>query len=129
MASEAYLRPPHPRRPPAQRSVSLRHYNGPSPGAKNTGSSQTEGSSTSPSSNKPNVSKADSGESSNADKWFDGANNNADGKNITALDSESCYALGICSSLLTNSLCQTNPRSSFNTHPRRKLRTTEAKAQ
>jgi len=89
MASEAYLRPPHPRRPPAQRSVSLRHYNDASLGPKNTRSSQTEASSGSPSSNKPNVSKADSGESSNADKWFDGANNNADGKNISALDSES----------------------------------------
>jgi hypothetical protein len=106
MASEAYLRPPHPRRPPAQRSVSLRHYNGPTPGPKYpVTSSQTEGSSGSPSSNKPNVSKADSGESSNADKWFDGANNNADRKNSTALDSESSIYLAICSSLLTNPRC------------------------
>ena len=88
MASEAYLRPPHPRRPPAQRSVSLRHNHGPSPDSKNSKSTQTEASSGSPSSNKPNVSKADSGESSNADKWFDGANNNADGKNSTIIDSE-----------------------------------------
>ncbi|KEQ73271.1 hypothetical protein M436DRAFT_17499, partial [Aureobasidium namibiae CBS 147.97] len=83
----------HPRRPPAQRSVSLRHYNDASLAPKNTKSSQTEASSGSPSSNKPNVSKADSGESSNADKWFDGANNNADGKNISALDNEPPFFL------------------------------------
>ncbi|KAI4721293.1 hypothetical protein E4T48_02488 [Aureobasidium sp. EXF-10727] len=93
MASEAYLRPPHPRRPPAQRSVSLKHHNGPSPSSKNTRSSQTEASSGSPSSNKPNVSKADSGESSNADKWFDGANNNADGKNSTLIDNDPPFFL------------------------------------
>ncbi|KAG9523063.1 hypothetical protein KCV07_g2705, partial [Aureobasidium melanogenum] len=93
MASEAYLRPPHPRRPPAQRSVSLRHHQGPSPDSKNSKSTQTEASSGSPSSNKPNVSKADSGESSNADKWFDGANNNADGKNNSLIDNDPPFFL------------------------------------
>ncbi|THX95187.1 hypothetical protein D6D02_10006 [Aureobasidium pullulans] len=92
MASEAYLRPPHPRRPTAQRSVSLRHSR-PSPDSKDTRSSQTEASSGSPSSNKPNVSKADSGESSNADKWFEGANNNADGKNNTLGDNDPPFFL------------------------------------
>jgi len=94
MASGAYLRPPQPRRPTAQRSVSLRHYTDHALGPKNTvTSSQTECSSGSPSSNKPNVSKADSGESSNADKWFDGANNNVDDKNSTALDNDPPFFL------------------------------------
>ncbi|GAB7344465.1 hypothetical protein MBLNU457_2303t1 [Dothideomycetes sp. NU457] len=78
---------PHPRRPPAHRSVSLRHS--PSPLIKSVAqpksnafdSQVTErssgGSASSPSSLKPLIGKDDSGESSNAEKWFEKSNNNA----------------------------------------------------
>ncbi|KAI5271176.1 hypothetical protein E4T47_05547 [Aureobasidium subglaciale] len=94
MASEAYLRLPQPRRPAAGRSVSLRHHKEISPPeSKITRSTQTDASSGSPSSNKPNVSKADSGESSNADNWFAGANNNTAGKNNTVVDNDPPFFL------------------------------------
>lgn len=64
---DQHLRPPHPRRPPAHQSVSLYH----SPDSSQTPSSRHS----SPSSLKPLVGKDSSGESSNADKWFDKSNN------------------------------------------------------
>jgi hypothetical protein len=88
----------HPRRPLAKHSVSLRHYNGPSPEPSLKIETHTEASSGSLSSNKPNVSKTGSGESSNADRWFDGANENAGGKNNNVIDSES---LSSCPSLVS----------------------------
>ncbi|KAF1356500.1 frequency clock protein [Delphinella strobiligena] len=112
--SNQYLRPPHPRRPPAHRSVSLLHSPRTSPPSrrshiqpkdnKNLGSKETsDQSGSSPDDTKPGVystgsgesSSADtnsrpvickdsSGESSNADKWFDKSNN--DVSNTTLVD-------------------------------------------
>lgn len=115
--SNQHLRPPHPRRPPAHRSVSLLHSPRTSPPSqrgysqskdnKNPGSIEaSDQSGSSPDHDKPGVyrnnsaesSSADtnsrplickdsSGESSNADRWFDNSNN--DVSNTTLVDSES----------------------------------------
>lgn len=82
--------PPHPRRAPAYKSVSLLHS---SNGSKATWSPEgrldgTERSGSSPSSLKPLIGKDDSGESSNADKWFENSNNEVASRDGNVVDSK-----------------------------------------
>lgn len=88
----------HPRRPPAHRSVSLVHsprykrartdssLQGPVPSAQPSESISRP--STSPSSLLPHVGKDDSGESSNAEKWFDKSNNDTQGRKASYADND-----------------------------------------
>ncbi|KAK8206761.1 hypothetical protein M8818_004595 [Zalaria obscura] len=88
----------HPRRPPAHRSVSLLHSpkrestsiatatKVPQPSAKQA--QPRSNSDSSDSSLKPPISKDDSGESSNADKWFEKSNNNVSGNAASFTDSK-----------------------------------------
>lgn len=69
MASTAQ---PNPRRPPAHASVSLKRRTSPLQDANESGNSK----STSPSSLQPFGERASSGESSNADQWFNNKNKN-----------------------------------------------------
>lgn len=115
--SNQHLRPPHPRRPPAHRSVSLLHSpralrplrrsyiqpkdnknpgsiegsdrSGSSPDHAKPGvySNDSAESSSADTNSRPLVCKDSSGESSNADRWFDKSNN--DVSNSTLVDSES----------------------------------------
>lgn len=72
-SNNQHLRPPHPRRPPAGKSVSLLHAPRISKGSTPDQTIRSEGSSSY--SLRPLIGKDDSGESSNADKWFDRSNN------------------------------------------------------
>lgn len=102
MASSASIQ--HPRRPPAHRSVSLVHKASQGrTGSRSRSYSPDKRSndgpsihlpaepikrpSSSPSSLKPLVGKDDSGESSNADKWFDRSNNYASRNSTSFVDS------------------------------------------
>src|SRR4051812_13840903 len=90
---------PHPRRPPAHKSVSLRHS--PPAGQPSHGSYRPQPTSVSspnaPASDRANppstlsakttVNKQSSGESSDAGKWFENTNNNALQSNASFVDS------------------------------------------
>lgn len=119
--SHQHLRPPHPRRPPAHRSVSLLHSPrtsaplrrnyiqpkdnqnpGPREASDQSGSSPDDtkpgvysnysGESSSADTNsRPLVFKDSSGESSNADKWFDKSNN--DVSNTSVVDNDPPFFL------------------------------------
>ena len=76
-------KPPHPRRPPAQASVSLRHAlasarankGSPSPTSSARKERLSSNGTDSPSSLRPLMGRGSSGESSNAEQWFDKSNN------------------------------------------------------
>lgn len=85
MADVSGNRPNNPRRPPAHRSVSLRHSLSPHPETKPSSTTRLQHRSRVPSSNQanppssndsnPEIRKESSGESSNAEKWFERSNN------------------------------------------------------
>ncbi|KAJ9626483.1 hypothetical protein H2203_004115 [Taxawa tesnikishii (nom. ined.)] len=96
------LRPPHPRRPPARMSVSLLHSPRPAMSkrfdSKNTNPSpkqEARSDGSSPSSLKPALGKDDSGESSNADKWFEKSNNEVSQSSTGFVDNEKLFEVRV----------------------------------
>ncbi|KAG8622988.1 hypothetical protein KVT40_007964 [Elsinoe batatas] len=92
---------PHPRRPPAHQSVSLLHspralrarsYE-PGVGPASHPPEPIKRPSSSPSSLKPLVGKDDSGESSNAEKWFEKSNNHASRNSTSFVDNSPPFFL------------------------------------
>ncbi|KAF2158051.1 hypothetical protein K461DRAFT_318050 [Myriangium duriaei CBS 260.36] len=85
---------PHPRRPPAHQSVSLVHNrsasrarsHSPGIGPTHQPPEPIKRPSSSPSSLKPLIGKDDSGESSNADRWFEKSNNHASRNSTSFVD-------------------------------------------
>jgi hypothetical protein len=83
----------HPRRPPAHRSVSLLH----NPPDNGRGGAHPTGPQHMPSSLAPNTSKkqassGDSGESSDAGKWFEKSNNNVTEGGAALVESMICFS-------------------------------------
>lgn len=85
-------RPPSPRRQPAHKSVSLLHGQKRRRSPLQDAYSSGEGDSNSPSSLQP-LGRASSGESSNADQWFDNSNNAPGANNRAFADNDPPFFL------------------------------------
>jgi hypothetical protein len=83
----------HPRRPPAERSVSLLHSRGSRPNSRSASSSESGKARQPPSTNSPSSLEAlggknSSGETSNAENWFDKSNNEVRDSSTTFVDND-----------------------------------------